>query len=895
MTQRARLSQLKHTDETFRTFYEQFTRLEENTKHFRAPVAKVADLPTMGNNDGVECLVLDSNIKYRWNAGLQAWRPILGSGYEVPTGSIKRYRGKVTATDGQTIVSLDRRYDVGSDTLDVYIQGILQDVDVDYYEVDDMTIEFTTPLEAGMIVTYMTPYIVGDLANDADLQKRLESIEHNHYQLMLTQYYSGKPVNTVGLVFDGFLNTSYIDYANTSVNMSYDVAKRRIGVNTTLLSKFTEVFDANTEMAVATTITLRNGEGMLPTKTTYDVILNDGFDNVLGLADTTTAYYNDANRYMTTDKFETGGNSYPSGDFMNGPTGNPDRASIYNWGDSLCYSVLCENNIITAISDTHWHYTTVSNSYPVGYYRYTRANSAYGDDNLSEIYYMENQTSNRSYNCFVKSNARIYTLSQYNTGSYWYQVLYAFNGNSANLGNYMAPGRPSGLPSGLLENNAITSKSQITQMGSGVDFIVLRVADIFYFIDVATWACTRILDYTSQARKPSLYNVQSNQITCDSRYMYIPARLLRNGTWGYYLEAWDLIDGTLANEILVTTYNTGQPGTTAMHYNHYDQRMALGLNGGSFWTPNGKSVDSYNTTSYTGVIYFESAGNRSVNVDTVPFTTNLPVVNYRLTPTSTLNGGTIDYYIKFGSSAYTKINPGQDYTFTNPNKTADLTVQLRATMTPGSTATYSPRLDAWKLEIKGFVPSALYQSKPQAMNSQQVTGGRAMITQTVPLQTQALWSVQLDNDENPAPVSAEGYFTMNPHDAVNATLRCQLNTSNVLFSPILKDVVLQLYTVNQAKFESVVYEQVEDIRKARLWFTNSYRGDYVTPYLSRDGGTTWVAGEKDQTINMPDGTVEYDYNFVFTGNEVNRNQLKLRFMMNGPTEFLQYGVSINPF
>ncbi|AOQ24729.1 hypothetical protein MTAT_04720 [Moorella thermoacetica] len=63
------------------------------------------------------------------------------------------------ATAGQTVFKLAGIYPVGNHSLQVFLNGLLQrpGQDNDYLEVDNRTVQFNRPLEAGSVVTFLVP------------------------------------------------------------------------------------------------------------------------------------------------------------------------------------------------------------------------------------------------------------------------------------------------------------------------------------------------------------------------------------------------------------------------------------------------------------------------------------------------------------------------------------------------------------------------------------------------------------------------------------------------------------------------------------------------------------------------------------------------------------------
>lgn len=71
-----------------------------------------------------------------------------------PSGS--RPRGTVTATAGQTVFTVPFTYTPGTNSLNVYIQGIKQLLTTSYAETNNTTITFTEGVPLGCVVEFDT-------------------------------------------------------------------------------------------------------------------------------------------------------------------------------------------------------------------------------------------------------------------------------------------------------------------------------------------------------------------------------------------------------------------------------------------------------------------------------------------------------------------------------------------------------------------------------------------------------------------------------------------------------------------------------------------------------------------------------------------------------------------
>ena len=64
-------------------------------------------------------------------------------------------RGTVTATAGQTIFTVPFTYSVGTNTLEVFIQGIKQLLTTSYVETNGTTVTFTEGVPVGCVVEFV--------------------------------------------------------------------------------------------------------------------------------------------------------------------------------------------------------------------------------------------------------------------------------------------------------------------------------------------------------------------------------------------------------------------------------------------------------------------------------------------------------------------------------------------------------------------------------------------------------------------------------------------------------------------------------------------------------------------------------------------------------------------
>ena len=933
MTQRAGLHQIKRTDINRKSFLEQYTQLEKNSAHQREPVQSAGDLPMMGNLPGSLCLVLDENTMYSWDQGLQNWKPVLGRSFEIKS-NMRRSKRKYVATEGQTIFPLDFMYQTGEDALDVYVQGMLQDVNQDYEETDERTITFRSPLPKDVIVTVATPMVVEGTYTVTAIEKRLKELEHNSYQLMMGQYYTGKPVDVRGLVFDGFINTNYIDFTKTSLNMKYDGILRTMQMNGEMMTNFYETFDNNKEIDISSTTLLSNSEITLPIKTVFESVFSDDFSTRDKIDEKNTDAYHDIERqYITTVDTLAGANHYYKGDFMN-TTGDVDRSG---WAGGLgVYGSDSSQRLVPGDGHTEFEVRSVfpmrdkigvttnrislyMNKFPYDsdYTGYMYAAGQYRSNwitdsnvNLSLDYYngkywyaypfFLNKEGPRFNDTmvYVKSTDRIYSLYQYHEGSNKYYQRLCMAPARQDV-SWSWQNRPKGLPSTLMGDETTDySKSidYIDQVAATEQHILIRSKDKVYFIDSAMHEVVKVLDWSNATRKPSLYNQYSKQFAADAKYLYFPLVTTRDSKKGYFVEVFDRETGEFVQELTVSMESSVQYMTTAMHYDFHENRMILGMTRNYWITPVGKSVNSYSVDlKRAGFISFQPPNKDERYVQSKTFKTNLPVFNYKLIPDEQLNSGLIDYYIRIDSSVWNKITPNTEYVFTNPNGAKEVDVQLRAVLRITNKSLTSPILTGWVLQAKPFEPIAVYQSKVKNMSLTDIVGGRLVSTQSTGIQSSLQWSISYGKDTPSVIITQAGEFALPAGmDEGDISIRAEMGTSDKLISPVVKDVQIQLYKVAEGVLESMVFEQLEDIKDATMWVTTGSSHEYYRVYASRDGGKIWEPGKRNNVVKNNDGKVEVEWLLPFKLDSEERRKLKLKFEMDGVTEIYQYGAVISP-
>lgn len=932
MAQRPRLSQLKRNDVNFKTFKEQFENLEGNTGHFRPPVKTKGELPFDGNINGAQCLVVDEGVVYYWNDEIQNWQPTLGQVFKMDEVSFQRWKKNFKATAGQQEFYTDVLFSYGKHEVDVFVNGILQDVEDDYMEIDNRTIRFNEGLPEGASVTIATPMVIQSNVNVEEYLARLEDIEFNSYQMMMSQYYDGKNFDAKGMTFDGFINTSMVDYSLTTSNIMYDSVKKSMYMFKKEDTGIVEHFDETSNIELSESdVYIRGSEITLPITSTYIEAFKDEFatQDLIDVGKT-NASWNREKGTMTNNDTGGGGDSYYKGDFM-GETGSVDLVgfaesidityeyySYYSTGywnyqnasaNSNCFSVLPMGSINAVVNGLGivyrgvWPYTSYSYLYKDSNTNHNRTNGNYSTTssyriNLAKSIFADARTEWRQTMTYVRSWNKIIALSQYAepSGKY-YQRLASAGGRSASIGFWSLANRPTGMPNttfGSPVNTFTQSSAYISQIGSTYDRLLLRVGNVLYFLD-STYAVVKTLDWSKATRKPSTYNVVSQQITADKRYLYFPARLLRDGYWGYYLEVFNIEDGSYVNEILITRDNSGNPGTTAMGFDHDYNRLVLGQQGGYRYTLFGKSKNSISeSSSYAGMLIFEPQDERTREVVSKPFRTNLPYVYYRLAASQTLNAGTIDYYIRFGAEAWTKINLNTAYAWTNPKGAAETTVQLRAVLKTTLTASKAPELTSWTLNVRPFTAQAVYRSKPKLINMDGISGGRLEATQDIPNESSLQWYIELDktNDRYIAGTGGAFDFESMTGDAY-FVMEANLSTKNFLLSPVVKDVAMQLYRDEEGVMYTETSQQINDIRDVSVWVTTSAGNDKYELEISRDNGGRWDKAEKKDSVLMQNGDIETNWRLRYNEIAQGKRAFKMRFILNGPTEIIQYGARID--
>lgn len=933
MTQRANLHQLQRTSIGHSTFYEQYTQLEKNSAHQREPVRSAGDLPMTGNRDGSQCLVLDEGTVYYWNNNLQKWQSVLGKAYEV-SSNMRRFKKKYIAEEGQTVFHLDFVYEVGADALDVYVQGMLQDVNQDYEETDDRTITFRNPLPKDIIVTVATPMVIEGTYGVREIEKRLKELEHNNYQMIMSQYYSGKPVEVRGIIFDGFIDTKYIDFMTTSLNMKYDNILKTMRLDGDSIVMLYETFDNNTLIDPTSEVSLKNSEITLPIDSIYKEVFKDDFSTRRYINEEMTNAYHDLEKQLitTVDTF-AGANHYYKGDFMSttgkadcvGFTGSQSVYGVYYGSTSWdftrtstrngypynVFSIIPNSTYMFAASEEHvfsrskFPYSTSDYLMGENNYRNALVNPYAGSSATYEYRSLPLSSEfdgarYKSMMVYVKSADAIYALYQYAEGSdkYYQKLITGKFRYSYALNEMVAVALPANRPPNIFgsDKTAYTqSTDYIYQIAATEKEVLLRTKDKVHFLDVATNSIVKTLDWSTSEKKPAISNYSSQQFAADARYLYFPAYQVINGVTGYYVEVFDINTGEFVNRILVSQ-GTQNNLTTAMHFDFHTSRLILGQNQNSKYALNGKEVNGYAVgTSYLAFVVFDTPNVNERIVQSKPITTNLPVINYRLRATQTLNDGLITYYIRIGGGAWIKIDKDKENTYVNPNGAKETTLELRAVLRTTSKSTTSPLLLDWTLEVMPFKTTGIYKSKTKQMSLKDGTGGRLLTTESIPVTSSLQWSLQVQKDMPEITFSSSKEFTI-PDNVFegNVTLFARLGTNNVLMSPVVQDAQLQLYKVNAGVLESTIFEQTDDVKNVTMWVTSGSSNDYYKAHLSRDGGKIWELGKRVNAVKGNDGNVETEWKFDMKTDTSEKRKIKIKLEMNGVTEIHQYGAVISP-
>lgn len=122
--------------------------------YWREPVTIEEMLPLENNRHGDVRLVMEPISIFVWDANLNKWS-MLGFDSTPSTGEVvghnpviaKSVVSELFAEDGQTKFIIEHPYDVGTNQLEIYLNGILVLKGIDYEELDNHTINFLYPLQ----------------------------------------------------------------------------------------------------------------------------------------------------------------------------------------------------------------------------------------------------------------------------------------------------------------------------------------------------------------------------------------------------------------------------------------------------------------------------------------------------------------------------------------------------------------------------------------------------------------------------------------------------------------------------------------------------------------------------------------------------------------------------
>lgn len=202
---------------------------------WKDPVTMVELLPLLDNTNGDVRLVLNENSLYRWNANENSWNPLNSSetspNPDIPDGSVptpiirtRLILGEFFADQGQQIFQLQDSYIVGSDDLQVLLNGILLIRDEDYIEVDERTIQMIFPLIVDDYVVFSVSH--SDLVPYVVVEKHVVS-ESGQRTIMLN-----KAIGNNASILQIFLNgvavslgedKDYLIYESKYVRFNYDL------------------------------------------------------------------------------------------------------------------------------------------------------------------------------------------------------------------------------------------------------------------------------------------------------------------------------------------------------------------------------------------------------------------------------------------------------------------------------------------------------------------------------------------------------------------------------------------------------------------------------------------------------------------------------------------------
>lgn len=207
----------------------------DNTSYWKEPVATVGLLPTENNKNGDIRLVLEELKFYKWNENISSWEFIniadsnsSSNEIDIPIdlSSYTDIIGEFFARENQTIFTSQKPYGLGTDNLQVLLNGLLMMKDVDYKEIDDRTIEFLSPLEED---DYVLMCVINK--NEKDVKAVVENIVIDKTTRIVKLNYAYQPgIDTIKVYLNGVLMNSgfeedYIEIDSNTIKFNFDLCE----------------------------------------------------------------------------------------------------------------------------------------------------------------------------------------------------------------------------------------------------------------------------------------------------------------------------------------------------------------------------------------------------------------------------------------------------------------------------------------------------------------------------------------------------------------------------------------------------------------------------------------------------------------------------------------------
>lgn len=207
----------------------------DNTSYWKEPVATVDLLPTENNKNGDIRLVLEELKFYKWNENISSWEFIniadsnsSSNEIDIPINlsSYTDIIGEFFARENQTIFTAQKPYGLGTDNLQVLLNGLLMMKDVDYKEIDDRTIEFLSPLEED---DYVLMCVINK--NEKDVKAVVENIVIDKTTRIVKLNYAYQPgIDTIKVYLNGVLMNSgfeedYIEIDSNTIKFNFDLCE----------------------------------------------------------------------------------------------------------------------------------------------------------------------------------------------------------------------------------------------------------------------------------------------------------------------------------------------------------------------------------------------------------------------------------------------------------------------------------------------------------------------------------------------------------------------------------------------------------------------------------------------------------------------------------------------